>query len=75
MKGDAKHIPHVETGAYPLRVGNQVEALVDGENAFRSIARAVVEARQSVWVTVTMPKPVAVASYILTTSGWARPSR
>jgi phosphatidylserine/phosphatidylglycerophosphate/cardiolipin synthase-like enzyme len=56
MKGDAKHIPHVETGAYPLRVGNQVEALVDGENAFRSIARAVVEARQSVWVTVAFLK-------------------
>jgi len=52
MKGDASHIPHVETGAYPLRPGNQVEALVDGEKAFRSIGRAVAEARRSVWVTV-----------------------
>ena len=52
MKGDAKHIPHVETGAYPLRGGNEVEALVDGEKAFRSIARAVAEARRSVWLTV-----------------------
>lgn len=52
MKGDAQHIPHVETGAYPLRPGNQVEALVDGEKAFRGILRAVADARQSVWVTV-----------------------
>lgn len=52
MKGDAKHIPHVETGAYPLRPGNQVEALVDGEKAFRSIAQAIANACQSVWVTV-----------------------
>jgi phosphatidylserine/phosphatidylglycerophosphate/cardiolipin synthase-like enzyme len=52
VKGDAKHIPHVETGAYPLRAGNELEALVDGEKAFRSIARAVAEARQSVWLTV-----------------------
>ena len=56
MKGDAKHIPHVETGAYPLRAGNQVEALVDGEKAFRVITRAVAEARQSVWLTVAFLK-------------------
>ncbi len=48
MKGAAKHIPHVETGAYPLRPGNRVEALVDGEKAFRFIARAVAEAGRSV---------------------------
>lgn len=52
MKGDARHIPHVETGAYPLRSGNQVEPLVDGQKAFRAISRAVAEARQSLWVTV-----------------------
>jgi len=52
VKGDARHIPHVETGAYPLRAGNEVEALVDGEKAFRSIARAVAEAHRSVWLTV-----------------------
>ena len=56
MKGDAKHIAHVETGAYPLRAGNQVEALVDGEKAFRAIVRAVAEARQSVWLTVAFLK-------------------
>lgn len=52
MKGEARHIPHVESGAYPLRSGNQLEPLVDGEKAFRAIARAVAEARESVWVTV-----------------------
>ncbi|MBW2242051.1 MAG: phosphatidylserine/phosphatidylglycerophosphate/cardiolipin synthase family protein [Deltaproteobacteria bacterium] len=56
MKGDAKHIPHVETGAYPLRPGNQVEPLVDGEKAFRAIVRAVADARESVWVTVAFLK-------------------
>jgi cardiolipin synthase len=52
MKGEAEHIPHVATGAYPLRPGNEVEALVDGEKAFRSIAGAVAAARRSVWLTV-----------------------
>ena len=56
MKGDAKHIPHVDTGAYPLRAGNEVEPLVDGEKAFGSIARAVAEAHRSVWVTVAFLK-------------------
>ncbi|MCP5070778.1 MAG: phosphatidylserine/phosphatidylglycerophosphate/cardiolipin synthase family protein [bacterium] len=56
MKGDAKHIPHVESGAYPLRSGNQVEALVDGEKAFRAITQAVTDARRSVWVTVAFLK-------------------
>ena len=56
MKGDAKHIPHVETGAYPLRPGNEIEPLIDGENAFRDIARAVAEARCSVWLTVAFWK-------------------
>lgn len=52
MKGDAEHIPHVESGAYPLRPGNEVEPLVDGAKAFGAIARAVALAKRSVWVTV-----------------------
>ncbi len=52
MKGEAEHIPHVETGAYPLRPNNEVEPLVDGERAFGAIARAVGGARQSIWLTV-----------------------
>ncbi len=57
MKGAAKHIPHAETGAYPLRPGNQVEPLVDGEKAFGAIGRAVALARQSLWVTVAFLEP------------------
>lgn len=52
MKRDAAHIPHAETGSYPLRAGNDVRPLVDGEPAFRRICEAVEAARERVWVTV-----------------------
>jgi phosphatidylserine/phosphatidylglycerophosphate/cardiolipin synthase-like enzyme len=38
--------------AYPLRAGNRLHPLVDGEPAFRRICEAVQAARASVWVTV-----------------------
>lgn len=46
------HIPHVTSGAYPLREGNLVRPLVDGEPAFRRICEAVEAAEHSVWITV-----------------------
>lgn len=49
---DAAHIPAVSSGAYPLRAGNLVRPLVDGEPAFRRICEAVEAARHSVWLTV-----------------------
>jgi phosphatidylserine/phosphatidylglycerophosphate/cardiolipin synthase-like enzyme len=52
VKRDAAHVPHVETGSYPLRSGNRVRPLVDGEAAFGAICRAVETARHSVWVTI-----------------------
>ncbi len=52
MKTEADYIPFVESGAYPLREGNLVRPLVDGEPAFRRICQAVEAARSSVWVTV-----------------------
>ncbi|MCP4036015.1 MAG: phosphatidylserine/phosphatidylglycerophosphate/cardiolipin synthase family protein [bacterium] len=55
MKRETSHIPHVahpERASYPLRHGNQVRPLVDGEPAFRAIGQAVERARRSVWVTV-----------------------
>jgi cardiolipin synthase len=48
----AEHIPPVTTGAYPVRAGNFVRPLVDGEPAFRRICEAVEAAKSSVWVTV-----------------------
>ncbi len=39
-------------GAYPVRGGNAVRPLVDGEPAFRAICEAVEAARRSVWITV-----------------------
>jgi Phosphatidylserine/phosphatidylglycerophosphate/cardiolipin synthases and related enzymes len=50
-------IPFVESGSYPVRAGNFVRPLVDGEPAFRRICEAVEAARQSVWVTVTFLWP------------------
>jgi cardiolipin synthase A/B len=46
-------IPFVRSGSYPMRPGNLVRPLVDGEPAFRRICEAIEVARQSVWVTVT----------------------
>jgi len=52
MTRDAAHVPPAERGPYPLRAGNAVRPLVDGEPAFRRICEAVENARTRVWVTV-----------------------
>src|SRR3990172_6361933 len=52
MTPGAQHIPSVTSGPYPLRPGNLVRPLVDGEPAFRRICEAVEAARHSAWVTV-----------------------
>ena len=52
MIRDAAHIPHVNSGSYPLREGCRVQPLVDGEPAFRRICEAVEAARSRVWITV-----------------------
>jgi len=46
------HVPAVRRCSYPLRTGNSVRPLVDGEPAFRRICEAVEAARESVWLTV-----------------------
>jgi len=46
-------IPCVHSGSYPMRAGNRVRILVDGEPAFRRICAAIEAARSRVWVTVT----------------------
>jgi phosphatidylserine/phosphatidylglycerophosphate/cardiolipin synthase-like enzyme len=57
MHRDAAHVPFVDSGSYPLRAGNAVRPLVDGEPAFRRICGAVEAARRSVWVTVAFAEP------------------
>jgi cardiolipin synthase A/B len=49
----AAAIPFVTSGSYPVRAGNWVRPLIDGEPAFRRICQAIEAARQNVWVTVT----------------------
>lgn len=46
-------IPFVQTGSYPVRAGNVLRPLVDGEPAFRRICEAIEAASSSVWATVT----------------------
>jgi cardiolipin synthase len=40
------------TGSYPLRAGNRVRPLIDGEPALRRICEAVEAARHRVWATI-----------------------
>jgi phosphatidylserine/phosphatidylglycerophosphate/cardiolipin synthase-like enzyme len=57
VQRDATHIPFTDTGSYPIRAGNAVQPLVDGEPAFRRICEAVESAQHSVWVTVAFYRP------------------
>jgi cardiolipin synthase len=41
-----------ENASYPVRRGNHVTPLIDGEPAFRRICEAIEAAKKSVWVTV-----------------------
>jgi cardiolipin synthase len=45
-------IPSVASGSYPLRAGNLLRPLIDGEAAFGRICEAIESARSSVWVTI-----------------------
>ena len=57
MDRDGVYIPFVESGSYPIRHGNRVRPLIDGEPAFRRICEAVDTARHSVGVTVAFLDP------------------
>jgi phosphatidylserine/phosphatidylglycerophosphate/cardiolipin synthase-like enzyme len=49
---EVARVPSVASASYPLRPGNFVRPLVDGEPAFRRIGEAVAAARRRVWVTI-----------------------
>jgi len=51
------HIPFAQNGSYPVRTGNRVLPLVDGEPAFRRICEAIERAQHSVWGTVAFLDP------------------
>ncbi|MGF7037742.1 phospholipase D-like domain-containing protein [Mucilaginibacter lappiensis] len=46
-------IPFSTNGPYPVREGNRLLPLIDGEPAFRRICEAIEAAENSVWVTIT----------------------
>ena len=50
-------IPFVQSGSYPVRDGNLITPLVDGEPAFRRVCEAIQHAQHAVWVTVTVMWP------------------
>jgi cardiolipin synthase A/B len=45
-------IPFVTTGSYPIRAGNTVQLLIDGEPAFRRVCQAIEAAQHSIWATI-----------------------
>lgn len=53
----APHVPFPSSGSYPVRTGNLVRPLVDGEPTFRRICEAIEGAHHSVWITVTFLRP------------------
>ena len=53
MNEHAFAIPHAPSASYPLRSGNVIQPLIDGEPAFRRVCEAIEAAKHSVWVTVT----------------------
>lgn len=50
-------IPFVQSSSYPVRDGNLIRPLIDGEPAFRRVCEAIEQARHAVWVTVTTMWP------------------
>src|SRR5262245_4810731 len=50
-------IPFATSASYPVRGGNRVDVLVDGEVALRRICQAVEAARHSVWLTTAFVAP------------------
>ncbi|MBM7566418.1 phospholipase D-like domain-containing protein [Paenibacillus sacheonensis] len=46
-------IPYASNASYPVRSGNALRPLIDGEPAFRRICEAIEQARHRVWATVT----------------------
>lgn len=47
------HVPAPTGARFPVRDGNAVRPLIDGEPAFRRVCEAIEAAERSVWVTVT----------------------
>lgn len=50
-------IPFVQSSSYPVRPGNFVRPLIDGEPAFRRICEAIEAAQHNVWATVAFMWP------------------
>ncbi len=46
-------IPCAPRASYPIRCGNVLRPLIDGEPAFRRVCEAIEDAKHSVWATVT----------------------
>lgn len=46
-------IPYASEASYPVRSGNVLRPLIDGEPAFRRVCEAIEQAEHSVWATIT----------------------
>jgi phosphatidylserine/phosphatidylglycerophosphate/cardiolipin synthase-like enzyme len=52
VEANSLSIPFIREASYPIRSGNIVRTLVDGEPAFLRICEAIDAARYSVWATI-----------------------
>jgi cardiolipin synthase A/B len=52
VEANSLTIPFVRKASYPVRAGNFLRPLVDGEPAFLRVCEAIERARHSVWATV-----------------------
>lgn len=57
MRRLSPQIPTAVRASYPIRMGNSVRPLIDGEAAFRRICEAIEAAQLSVWLTVAFIAP------------------
>lgn len=59
LRAEGSPVPFAPSGccSYPVRGGNLVQPLVDGELAFRRVCQTIETAQHSVWVTVTVMWP------------------
>jgi cardiolipin synthase len=53
VEADSPTVPFTREASYPVRSGNVLRPLVDGEPAFRRVCEAIEAAHHSVWATVT----------------------
>ena len=53
IKNSISTVPSPKRASYPVRPGNSLVPLIDGEPAFRRVCEAIEKAEHSIWATIT----------------------